>query len=81
MSGGEKLGHKHELAITALLSRPTITQAAATIGIGEPTAWQGRRARVETSLHDDVASALATAVRIHVLMLTPSRAATSVTCA
>ena len=45
MSGhGDKLGRKEEQAILALLARPTIGEAASTVGIGEATLrrWLGR---------------------------------------
>jgi hypothetical protein len=37
---GEKLSRKEELAIAALLSAPTVAEAAHTAGISEPTLWR-----------------------------------------
>lgn len=37
---GEKLSRKEELAIAALLSAPTLAEAAHTAGISEPTLWR-----------------------------------------
>ena len=37
---GQKLGRKQEQAISALLQRPTITDAAKAIGVGEATLWR-----------------------------------------
>jgi predicted DNA-binding transcriptional regulator AlpA len=37
---GEKLGRKQEQAIAALLTAPTIGQAAQAVGISEPTLWR-----------------------------------------
>ena len=37
---GEKLGRKEEQAILALLTHPTIPEAAAACGVGEATLWR-----------------------------------------
>jgi hypothetical protein len=37
---GEKLSRKQELAIAALLSEPTVSAAAAKVGVGEVTLWR-----------------------------------------
>jgi len=37
---GEKLSRKHEQAITALLTQPTIGKAAGEVGINEVTLWR-----------------------------------------
>ncbi len=37
---GEKLGRKDEQAILALLTRPTIPEAAKACGVGEATLWR-----------------------------------------
>jgi transposase len=37
---GEKLTRKHEQAIAALLSTPSIPEAAKVVGIGEATLWR-----------------------------------------